>query len=126
MNARVRAPSTTRSASRSAVSACTERRTGAPRSPTEVGERQSHRTNDVDTSRQPSWVTATTGGRRAARADTSGSETVAEARTKTGSAPYRAATRRSRRSTGCHVRAEDPAIGVALVDDDELQRPQER
>ena len=95
----MRTSSATRSASRSATSDDAARRTGAPFSPAWLTNGGSHSSSDTWPRGEWSAVTASTGSPVSRPAATSGSETVAEARTKVGDAPYIAHTRRSRRST---------------------------
>jgi len=84
----VRTPVTTRSASREAVSAVAERRTGAPFSPADPGwNGGSHSAKAHSPRGDASSVTATTGTPVRRYADSSGDDVVAEARTNTGSAP---------------------------------------
>ncbi len=85
--ARVRTRSTTRSVSRSATSLAAERRTGAPFSPSPGTNGGSHSASAVRPRGEPSSVTAVTSRPVSRPADTSGSATVAEARTKVGCAP---------------------------------------
>ena len=87
----------TRSVSRSATSLAAERRTGAPFSPCPGTNGGSHSARASRPRGDPSSVTAVTSSPVSRPAETSGSATVAEASTKVGSAPYSAATRRSRR-----------------------------
>ena len=99
MNASVRTPSTTRSASRSAVSDDAARRTGAPCSPVREVNGGSQSATATWPRGEPSSTTGTKSRPVSRWAWTSGSATVAEASTNVGWAPYAAHTRRSRRST---------------------------
>ena len=77
-----------------------DRRTGAPCSPAYEGiSGGSHSANSVAPRGEASSETLMTGRPVSRSADTSGSLEVADASTNVGDAPYRAQTRRSRRST---------------------------
>ena len=126
MNARVRTSSATRSASRSAVSDDAARRTGAPFSPVNDVSGGSHSTSDTSPRGESSPVIASTSSPVSRPAATSGSATVAEASTNVG---RRAVQRADPPQPAQHVRdvgAEHAAVVVALVDDDVLQRAEER
>ena len=120
-NASVRTSSTTRSASRSAVSDDAARRTGAPFSPVHDVNGGSHSASATWPRGESSSVTGKTSRPVSRPAVTAGSAIVADASTNVGCAPYSAQTRRSRRSTWDDVGAEDPAVVVALVDHDVLR-----
>lgn len=106
----VRAPSVTRSAITRAASAPAERRTAAPFSPVtpapSSGGSQSATVRDP--CGDPSEVTATHGAPMSFSAVAAGSAVVAEHSTNTGSAPYRCASRRSRRSTSATCDPKTP------------------
>ncbi len=87
MKARVRTPSATRSASRSAISAVAERRTGAPCSPSSEVNGGSQSASATWPRGDPSSVTASTSSPVSRVAETAGSATVADASTKVGEEP---------------------------------------
>ena len=117
-NASVRTPSATRSASRSATSAVAARRTGAPFSPAYDVNGGSHSPSETWPRAEVSSVTASTSRPVSRPAETAGSATVAEARTKVGrGAVVRGEPTQPAQHQG-DVGPEDAAVVVALVDDD--------
>jgi hypothetical protein len=83
----VRTPSTTRSVSRSAVSAAAERRTGASFSPVSEVKAGSQKASETRPRGEASSVTAATGRPVSRAAVPAGSAMVAEASTNVGCAP---------------------------------------
>ena len=124
--ASVRAPSTTRSASSRAASAPAARRTGASCSPRSAVSGGSHSANVRAPCGEASSVTAVDRQPDSRDADAAGSATVAEASTKTGVGAVRRAHPPQPAQHLRDVRAEQPAVGVALVDDHVAQPAQER